>query len=172
MTFKTLTAASILSLLPLAAAPSQAAAAKLVLEKFFNGSMTATGAFNNQRDGTKRGMKVAMRGVWDGKALTLREDFVYSDGERDRKTWVFTKTGEGRYTGTREDVIGTADVYQDGDAVRLSYVARVKTAKGGSYDLRFNDVLKLAGPKQVLNTADVTYFVVGVGTVELNIKKR
>jgi Protein of unknown function (DUF3833) len=117
-------------------------------------------------------MKVAMRGVWDGKALTLREDFVYSDGERNRKTWVFTKTGEGRYTGTREDVIGTADVYQDGDAVKLSYVARVKTAKGDSYDLRFNDTLTLTGPRQVLNTAALTYFVVTVGNVELNIRKR
>jgi Protein of unknown function (DUF3833) len=102
----------------------------------------------------------------------LREDFVYSNGERDRKTWAFTKTGDGRYVGTREDVIGTADVYQDGDAVRLSYVARVKTAKGDSYDVRFNDVLKLTGPKQVLNTADVTYYVLTVGNVELNIRKR
>ena len=172
MKFRTAFAAGVLSLLPLFFFDAHAASGKLVLEDFFNGSMTATGVFNNTRDGSKRGMKVAMRGVWDGKALTLREDFVYSDGERDRKTWVFTKTGKGRYVGTREDVIGTADVYGDGDAVRLSYVARVKTAAGGSYDVRFNDVLKLVGPKQVLNTAEVTYFVLGVGNVELNIRKR
>ena len=164
--------AAAFSLLPLFPSQSLAAAGKLVLEEFFNGSLTATGVFNNTRDGSKRTMKVAMRGVWDGKALTLREDFVYSDGERDRKTWVFTRTGEGRYVGTREDVIGTADVVQDGDVVRLSYVARVKTAKGDSYDVRFNDLLRLAGPKQVINTANVTYFIVTVGQVELNIRKR
>jgi Protein of unknown function (DUF3833) len=172
MKFHTALAAGVLSLLPLAASSAEAAAGKLVLEEFFNGSLTATGVFNNTRDGSKRMMKVAMRGKWDGKALTLREDFVYSDGERDRKTWVFTKTGEGRYVGTREDVIGTADVNQDGDAVRLSYVARVKTAKGDSYDVRFNDLLQLAGPRRVINTAQVTYFVVGVGNVELDIRKR
>ena len=84
----------------------------------------------------------------------------------------FTKIAEGRYTGQREDMIGTADVMQDGNAVRLSYIARVKTAKGDNYDLRFNDLLRLVGPKQVLNTADLTYYVVGVGNVELNIRKR
>ena len=40
------------------------------------------------------------------RSLTLGEDFVYSDGEQDRKTWRFTRTAEGRYPGMREDVIG------------------------------------------------------------------
>jgi hypothetical protein len=154
----------------LLAAP--AGAAPLVLEKFFNGRFQATGTFDNARDGTQRRMNVAMRGRWDGATLTLREDFVYSDGERDRKTWVFTKVAEGRYVGRREDVIGTADVTQDGDDVRLSYVARVKTKDGSSYDVRFNDLLRLTGPRTVLNTADVTYYVVNVGKVALEIRRR
>ena len=102
MPYLRLAVAAILSLL--AAVPAFAATPapqKLVLEKFFRGPLVASGTFVNTRDGTTRGLKVRMIGTWDGKTLTLVEDFVYSDGERDRKTWRFTKVAEGRYTGTR-----------------------------------------------------------------------
>ncbi|GGH31629.1 hypothetical protein GCM10007036_42990 [Alsobacter metallidurans] len=146
-------------------------AQKLVLEDFFRGPLTAQGVFRNTRDGTQRGLKVRMNGRWDGRTLTLRENFVYSDGERDVKTWRFTKTGEGTYVGTREDVIGTADIRQDGDAVRLAYTARVKTQGGSSYNIRFADLLRKTGPRDVLNTADLSFLFFTVGTVELHIRK-
>ncbi|PSC05932.1 DUF3833 domain-containing protein [Alsobacter soli] len=144
---------------------------KLVLEDFFRGPLRAEGVFFNTRDGSRRGIEVAMRGRWDGRTLTLREDFVYSDGERDRKTWRFTKTGDGVYVGTREDVIGTADVRQDGDAVKLSYTARVRTAAGSSYDIRFADLLRKTGPRAVINTADLSWLFFPVGKAELRIRR-
>lgn len=156
-----------------AAAAAPPAPGKLVLEDFFRGTLTADGTFTNTRDGTTRGLKVKMKGTWDGSTLTLVEDFVYSDGERDRKTWRFTRTGEGRYVGTREDVIGTADVVQDGNDVRLSYTARVTTKDGSSYRIRFADVLRLKDKRTVINTADLkAFFIVPVGTVDLTIRKQ
>ena len=144
---------------------------KLVLEEFFKGPLLAEGVFVNTRDGTTRGLKVKMKGTWDGRTLTLVEDFVYSDGEKDRKTWRFTKTGEGRYVGTREDVIGQAAVVQDGNDVRLTYTATVRTKNGGSYGIRFADVLSQTGPKTVLNTAKLSWLFFDVGNVTLNIRK-
>jgi hypothetical protein len=151
---------------PDAAAPT----GRLVLEDFFRGRFTAQGTFVNTRDGTQRGLKVAMNGTWDGRTVTLVEDFVYSDGERDRKTWRFTKVADGRYRATREDVIGEGVAVQDGDAVRLSYTARVK-ASGSSYDLSFRDTLMKIGSRTVLNTADVRFLFFPVGRVELTIHK-
>ncbi len=55
----------------------------------------ATGSFS-AINGVKRNFTVDLRGKWNGKTLTLREDFVFDDGERDTKTWRFTKIGEGR----------------------------------------------------------------------------
>ena len=158
--------------LALFASPASAKEAprKLVLEDFFRGRFVANGTFNNTRDGSKRGLKVAMKGTWNGKALTLVEDFVYSDGERDKKTWVFTKIAEGRYTGRREDVLGEAEIYNDGNDVRLKYVATVRSG-GAGYDVRFNDKLSVVDRRTVLNTADVSYFLFPVGNVELTIKK-
>lgn len=154
---------------PVLAAPGR----KLVLEEFFRGRHVAEGVFTNTRDNTTRGLKVQMRGTWDepSRSLTLVEDFVYSDGEKDRKTWRFTRTAEGRYTGTREDVIGEADIRQEGDAVRLSYVAKVMTSSGSSWNIRFNDLLALTSPREVLNTADLSWLFFDVGKVRLTIRK-
>jgi hypothetical protein len=155
----------------LAASPP-AAPGRLVLEDFFRGTLTASGTFLNTRDGSQRGLKVRMKGTWDGRTLTLVEDFVYSDGERDRKTWRFTKVAEGRYVGTREDVLGTADVVQDGDAVRLRYTARVATKGGSSYDIRFDDLLVKTDTRTVRNTADLSFlYVIPVGKVDLTIRR-
>ncbi len=143
-----------------------------MLEEFFHGNLVAEGVFTNTRDGSKRGLKVRMRGDWDGRTLTLVEDFVYSDGEKDRKTWRFTKVADGRYTGTREDVLGTADIRQNGNDVLLDYTAKVTTKDGKSYNIRFADVLSLTGPKTVLNTARLTaYWFFEVGNVRLTIRK-
>jgi hypothetical protein len=146
------------------------AAGKLVLEDFFRGPLIAEGEFLNTRDGTRRGLKVRMAGHWDGRVLTLREDFTYSDGEKDRKTWRFTKIGQGRYVGTREDVVGAAEVVEDGNDIRLSYTATVRS-KGSSYDIRFADRLALTRPRTVLNTAKLSYFFFDVGQVSLTIRQ-
>jgi hypothetical protein len=170
------------SVLALTAATASASAAgptakpapeprKLVLEEFFRGPLLAEGEFLNTRDGTRRGVKVKMNGQWDGTTLTLVEDFVYSDGEKDRKTWRFTKTGEGRYVGVREDVIGQAAVMQVGNDVKLDYKATVRTKDGGSYGITFADVLTQTGPRTVLNTAKLSWLFFDVGTVRLDIHK-
>jgi len=106
-----------------------AQARKLVLESFFHGPLLAQGYFANTRDGSQRHLTVRMNRRWYGRALVLVEDFAYADGERDPKTWTFTKIAEGHYVGQREDVIGRAEVYQDGEDVRLRYVARIKAGR-------------------------------------------
>ncbi|MDB5650078.1 MAG: hypothetical protein JWL62_1598, partial [Hyphomicrobiales bacterium] len=88
----------------------------------------------------------------------------------DRKTWVLTKTGPSTYSGTREDVIGTADGRLDGPTFRLAYTATVKT-KQSTIDLGFNDVLGLLPDGSVLNRATVSKLGVKVGEVTLHISK-
>lgn len=162
-------------LLPVAAlAPARAAEKALVLEDFFRGTLDAKGSFTSRIDGSKRGLDVVMKGTWDRKTQTLKlvEDFVFSDGEKDRKTWYFRKTGPGTYTGTREDVLGEARIWQDGRDIRLAYSARLKTKGGSSFDVRFDDVLTPIDARTVRNTATVHWWFLTVGDVELTIVRR
>jgi hypothetical protein len=162
-----------IAVIPLSPAPATAkeTAAKttqgkvLVLEDWFRGRTTARGSFFNAIDGSRRDLVVDLVGTWDKRTqtLTLVEDFFYSDGERDRKTWRFTKTGPGTYVGRREDVIGTAKIFTDGAGkIRLQYKAMI-----GGRALAFDDTLALRTDGTVLNTASVSYLFLSVGRVEL-----
>jgi hypothetical protein len=141
----------------------------LRLEQFFSGDLVAEGRFRNSWTGSERGLTVKMKGTFDGKILRLREDFVYSDGERDRKTWVFTKTGVGTWSGLREDVREPAEVTTSADgAMQFGYTARI-----GGYDLAFRDRLERIDTKTVRNTASVYVFgFIKVGEVELVMRRK
>lgn len=137
-----------------------AEAADLALERYFAGKTTATGAFS-AINGVKREFTVDLTGRWDGKTLVLREDFVFSDGQKDTKTWRFTKTGEGRYTGTREDVIGTTNVVIEGKVARFNYLVNLGT-EAKPNKVRFYDKMVLEPGGKLVNTALVTKYLLPV----------
>jgi hypothetical protein len=103
--------------------------------------------------------------------MTLVEDFVFDDGERDRKTWVLERVGPGRYVGTREDVIGQAQGFQDGNAFRLEYNIRLPSENGRGRVVRFRDVIVNTPDGRVLNRATVGWYGLRVARVELTMER-
>ena len=89
--------------------------------------------------GASTSFDVTIAGTWDGKVLTLVEDFQYPSGTAERNTWHLTKSAAGDYVGTREDVIGQAHAFVDGPTVRLDYRVKLDTPLGRT--ARFQDVL-------------------------------
>lgn len=145
------------SFVVLAAMAAPASAAEFKLEHYFAGRTIADGQFS-AINGVSRKFKVLLTGSWNGKRLKLVEDFVYADGERDRKTWRFTKTGPNTYSGTREDVRGVALVTVTGNTARFSYDVYLDGAAKKNL-VRFHDTMVLdAANGTVLNTAWVTKF--------------
>lgn len=143
----------------------------VVMERDFAGRTYARGVFTNGLTGSKRPFSVTLDGRWNGKVLTLREAFVYDDGERDVKTWQLTRTGPGTYTGTREDVVGEAVVYTQGDIVRLGYDIDLPTSSG-AVRLRFEDVIERRGDGTIVNRAIVSKFGLPIGDVDLVFGRR
>ena len=140
---------------------------KLVLEEFFRGKTVGRGGFVSAIAGVDRKLTVKTAGRYDGKTLTLVEDFFYDDGERDRKTWRFTRLSPGRYSGTREDVIGTADIRQVGGTVQLTYSADVKGKDGSKTRVQFADTIALIDAASARNKATVSKFGFPIGTVDI-----
>lgn len=144
-----------------------ASAEDFKLESYFNGTTRATGSFS-AINGVKRTFDVRLRGKFNGQLLTLVEDFVYGDGEKDRKTWKFTKSGPGRYTGTREDVIGTTTVRISGNTAKFTYLVDLDPGPGQNI-VRFWDTMVLsADGKTVANRALVTKYGVPVARVKVD----
>ncbi len=158
--------------LPLLIAATPAAAGPLLLEHFFNGPLFATGTVENLRDGTKRGITIAMQGSWNGPHGTLVEDIAYSDGEKQHKVWSFEKIGEGRYAGRRADVTRDAEIIEDDKGIVMTYKADTKVPAGLTLNLSFSDRFTPAGPNKVTLRSDVTYFYVSAATLTLTITRK
>lgn len=142
-----------------------------VVERDLAGMTIGKGEFS-AINGTERSFTAYLDGTVEGDTLILVEEFVYDDGETDTKTWRLTKLANGEYVGTREDVIGTARGYMDGDAFRLEYKVRLPGEDGGKgMTVRFKDVLVKRQDGVIVNTATVGKFGFRVGKVTLTIAR-
>jgi Protein of unknown function (DUF3833) len=146
------------------------AADKFTFEDYFTGRTEAVGSFR-AINGVKRSFTVDLTGKWDGKTLTLREDFVFDDGTKDRKTWRFVKTGPTTYSGTREDVIGETKVTLNGPVAKFNYLVYLDSAKQAN-KVHFYDKMVLREDGTVLNTALVTKFGFPVAKTTVEFRKR
>lgn len=147
---------------------TSAAARPLVLEEYFRTPAVATGTFRSAIDGTTRKVNVRFRGTWDARSRTLilDERIAFSDGERQRKTWRLTRTGPRTYSGTRDDVVGTARGFIDDEGrVRLRYRALV-----GGRTVSFDDLLTLRADCTISNTASLSWYFIHVGDVDLRVR--
>ncbi len=142
----------------------------LVLEEYFAGETRAWGIFEDRFGNLRREFKVDIEGTWDGRVLTMTEDFVYADGETDRRVWRIEKLADGRYRGRADDVIGAAEGRAVGKALTWSYDVVLKIA-GGDLKVRFNDWLFLQDDEVLINRASVTKFGIEIGTVTLFFRK-
>jgi len=149
--------------------PDGTGAGAFQIERDLVGEHIARGEFRTIT-GVRRSFTARLNGSWDGSRLTLVEDFEFDDGERDRKTWQLDRTGPGTYSGTREDVVGTARGFQDGNVFRLEYDIVLPSEKGTGRKVRFRDVLALADDDTVVNDATIGWLGFRVGSVNLTIR--
>jgi Protein of unknown function (DUF3833) len=150
--------------------PAAAGQTPFIIEEDLVGPSIARGEFRSIT-GVRRGFTARLNGTWDGRTLTLVEDFEFDDGERDRKTWRLERVAPGRYVGTREDVVGQAIGFQDGPVFRLEYDLRLPSENGRGRKVRFRDVMAETESGAVLNDATVGWFGLRVGSVSLVIER-
>jgi Protein of unknown function (DUF3833) len=157
------------AVLAFAAMLAPALARDFQLESFFKGRTYAYGKFW-AINGSSRAFKVILNGSWNGKVLRLREDFIYADGEKDTKTWIFRKTSPTTYLGTREDVVGQTLVTVSGREATFTYDVDL-TPKTSPTMVRFHDTLALQPDGTLFNTAWVTKFGFPVARVKVNFAR-
>ena len=135
---------------------------ELKLEEYFLGKTKAWGIFEDRFGNLRREFTVDIEGTWDGKTLTLVEDFLYSDGETDQRIWKITKTAENTYVGEADDIIGKAQGRAVGKALNWNYEFMLKM-KDSELKVRFDDWFYLQSKDVLINKADVTKFGIQLG---------
>jgi hypothetical protein len=164
--------------LPLSACATQPSAPPdrgppLDLVSAFAGRRTGTGHFRVWLTGQERRFTARLNGSVRGpngaRTLTVVEDFAYDDGQTDRLTWVFRKTGPGRWTGKREDTVGHATVIEEDGLIRLAYVADFRSPQGVTR-LGFQDVIHADPRGTIVNDGIVSRGGVPVAAVRFVIR--
>ena len=146
-----------------------AATGPVTLVSAFEGRSTGVGVFTDITGG-KRRFTARLNGTMRGNRLTVVEDFAYDDGQKDRLTWVFDRTGPGQWTGRRDDTVGMATVTEDGRTIRLAYTADFKSPAGVTR-LGFEDVIYALPDGKVINDAVVTRGGLPVGKVRFELTR-
>lgn len=142
----------------------------LVPESFFDGKLTAHGVVKDRGGKVIRRFDVDIIAYWHDGIGTLEEDFLFDDGERDRRVWTLTPEGNGRYRGTAGDVIGDGQVRVAGNSMFLDYVLRIPYG-GGTLDLHIDDRMYLVNPEVLINESKMYKFGLEVGQILLVIQK-
>jgi hypothetical protein len=143
----------------------------LDLRRYFNGVLDAYGVFTDRSGEVVKRFTVLMRCSWQGEEGVLDEDFTYSDGTTEKRVWRLTHLGDGRYTGTAGDVVGTAVGQTRGNAFHWNYTLALPV-DGKVYDVQFDDWMYLMTDSVMLNKATMRKFGVTLGEVTLSFTKR
>ena len=148
---------------------------RLDLRQYFNGTLDAYGIFTDRSGRVVKRFTVVMNCSWSGppgqETGVLDEQFIYSDGTRERRVWTLKRTAEGRYVGTAADVVGQAQGEESGNAFRFGYTLRLPV-DGKTYEVQFDDWMYLMDERVKLNKAVMSKFGIRLGEVTLSFVKR
>ncbi|TMM49422.1 DUF3833 domain-containing protein [Sulfitobacter sabulilitoris] len=144
---------------------------QLNLEEFFDGRVKAQGQFQDVFGTVRRRFDVDITGTWDGKTLTLVEDFVYEDKSTEQRVWTLTKTGPDTWRGTAPGVIGEAAGEERGDTFNWRYQIDLPVPDG-TMRVRFDDWMWKLSENRVLNRAYMTKYGVDIGEVIISFEKQ
>lgn len=140
------------------------------IETYFDGPTQASGIVRDRFGNLRRQFTVTMTGRWDGDVFVLEEDFVYDDGEQDRRVWRVRKDGESGYRATAPDVIGEAVGKVAGNALNWRYTLALPIS-GRVWHIDFDDWMFLQPDGVLINQAHMSKFGIRIGEIVLSFSK-
>ena len=132
------------------------------IEEYFNGQVKAWGILQNRSGKVTRQFKADMFGKFENSILTLEEDFYWTDGEKQKRTWKIEKLDENNYKGSAPDVVGNAIGFQYGSAFKFEYDLLIPF-KSKNIKVSFDDWIFKQDDKVAINRATLTKFGFKVG---------
>lgn len=143
---------------------------ELDFKQFFNGKLKAYGVVQDYKGEVTRKMVVDMHAHWDGNQGVIEEDFVYDDGEKQRRVWKINLNDDNTLTGTASDVIGIAKGKSNGSVFHWQYTLALPY-DGDTIEVNLDDWMYLVTQSRLINRTAIDKFGIEVGEVTLVIEK-
>ena len=144
---------------------------RLDLKEYFNGPIKAWGVVQDRSGKVTQRFDVTMVGKWDGDTGTLTEHFKYYDGKTQERVWTITKIAHNQYQGTAGDIIGKADGYISGNAMRWAYEMNLDV-KGKTYRITFDDWMFNMNDGVLINRSYLKKFGITMAELTLFMQKQ
>lgn len=137
-------------------------------EDFFNGALTAHGVVKDISGTATRHFSADILGCWSDGIGTLDEDFIFDDGEQQKRIWILIPNGNQAYVGTAGDLVGEGLARWQGNAMFLDYTLRIEL-EDGPIDVKIDDRMYRVSDNVVINESKMRKFGFGVGEILLTI---
>jgi hypothetical protein len=155
--------------------PQRYAAEKpaLDLKRYFSGTIEGHGMVFDRSGEVTRRFVVSIKATWQGDVGTLDEDFVWSDGVREKRVWSLKPGAQpGQWIGTAADVLGQANGAVAGNALNWRYTLAYRTTEGKTYDIGFDDWMFLIDERVMLNRAVMSFWGFKVGEILISFTRK
>ncbi|MDO6465268.1 DUF3833 domain-containing protein [Pseudoalteromonas carrageenovora] len=139
-------------------------------KEFFSGELKAYGVVQDFKGELTRKLVVDMNASWNGSQGVIEEDFVYDDGETQRRVWKVTLNDDNTLRGTAADVTGVAKGKSMGSVFHWNYNVELPY-DGSTLNVNFDDWMYLVTQSRLINRTSIVKFGVEVGEVTLVIEK-
>lgn len=143
---------------------------QLNLKTFFDGKLKVYGMVQDFSGKMTRRFTADIDASWQGDTGVLDEVFYFDDGEQQTRVWTLNSLGDGEYTGTAGDVIGTARGKTVGSAFRWQYELNIPY-DGDTMNVKLDDWLYLITEDRLINRTSINKFGLEVGEITLIIEK-
>lgn len=144
---------------------------ELNLRSYFNGIVDAWGIFTDRNGKVVKRFTVEMTCHWHQEQGVLDEKFAYSDGTHERRVWTLIHQGNGNFTGTAGDVLGSAKGQTQGNAFNWQYTLALPI-DGMVLNVQMDDWMYLIDEHVMLNKARMTKLGIHLGDVTLSFTRR
>lgn len=143
----------------------------LDLFAYFDGRSRAWGIFEDRFGRLRREFTVDIVGRREGAdGFVMEEDFVYSDGETERRVWRLVRKAPGVYEGHADGVIGVAQGRSAGNAFNFRYAFALKVGES-RWSVDFDDWMFLQADGVILNRARVSKWGLSVGEATISFQR-
>lgn len=139
-------------------------------QEFFQGALTAHGVLKNRSGEVTRYFNASIDASWEDGVGTLKERFVFDDGEIQHRTWTLTPTSATTFDATAGDVIGTGKGATSGNALNLKYVLEVDY-NDRKLELAVDDWMWRVDERTVINQSTLSKWGFTVGSIVLTIRQ-
>ena len=144
---------------------------RLDLFDYFSGSTRGWGIVQDRKGTLTRQFVVEIMGeITDGGQLVLTETFDWSDGEQSNRTWILSQQDQHSYTGTAEDVVGSAGGILYGNVLNWQYQLNL-VVDDTSWEITFDDWMFKVSDDMLINRATMSKFGFEVGEITIVFRK-